>query len=628
MSEVKSHNSHGAARRFASRFRASRRAIVLCLGLCMAGPVVAQANQTYPISVPAALRGAAVAAIPTQDVGLPAILDPADIAAYQRIFAFQEVGQWEAADRLIKYLDDDLLLGYVLFQRYMHPRKYRSRYRELQGWLADYADHPGAARVYNLAQRRRPKNYRAPRAPVGPSAARGYADLPPVADYRSPRKRSTAERRRVRQITAKIRRNVRNEVLTKSEIYLARKDVMKLLDAVERDALLGQVAARWFYRGNAERALALSGPAADRSRAYISNADWIAGLSAWRLQKTDLAARHFEALAHSTIADGWNRAAGAFWAARAHLVNRRPNRVSPLLQTATEHPRTFYGLIAARQLGLDLGLQWTPPPLTRVGMAHLNAIPGARRAIALAQVGKLHQAERELRRCYLGGNSLSDPALLALAHKMNLPATQLRMAHGVRSSDDQPYDLALFPMPPWQPANGFAMDRALLFAFMRQESGFNARAKSPMGARGLMQLMPRTASFMAGDRSLHRGNKSKLYDPEFNLGLGQKYLGYLLQNDLIKGDLFRLAVAYNAGPGNLRKWLRKAEFEDDPLLFVESIPWLESRLFVERVLTNFWIYRERLQEDSPSLDAAATGNWPIYFNLDNSAETVARDARN
>jgi soluble lytic murein transglycosylase-like protein len=133
---------------------------------------------------------------------------------------------------------------------------------------------------------------------------------------------------------------------------------------------------------------------------------------------------------------------------------------------------------------------------------------------------------------------------------------------------------------------------------------------------------------MAGDPSLHRDNKSKLYDPEFNLGLGQKYLGHLLQDDLIKGDLFHLAVAYNAGPGNLRKWLRKAEFEDDPLLFVESIPWLESRLFVERVLTNFWIYRERLREDSPSLDAAATGNWPIYFNLDNSAEIVVHDAQN
>ena len=624
MLEVNFHNS----RRSIWRFPVPMRAIGLAMLFCLTGSFAAQAVQAGPAAAPVAPLDTVTPENPIRDMGLPKILSPADISNYRRIFALQEMGKWKAADRLIKRLDDNLLLGHVLFQRYMHPRKYRSRYRELKGWLAQYADHPGAARVYKLAQRRRPKNYRAPRAPVGPRSARGYADPTPDPSYRSPRRRNAAQRRRVRQIASKIRSNVRREILTQSKKFLARKDVTKLLDVVERDALLSRVAARWFYRGNPERALALAGPAADRSRAHISNADWIAGLSAWRLQKTDLAARHFEALAYSTTADAWNRTAGAFWAARAYLVGRQPDRVNPLLQLAAEHPRTFYGLIAARQLGVDLDLHWTPPPLTSDGMALLDGIPGARRAIALAQVGKVHLAERELRRYYLGGDRSSGPALLALAHKLDLPATQLRMARGVRGSDDRPYDRALFPMPPWQPANGFAVDRALLFAFMRQESGFNARAKSPVGARGLMQLMPRTASFVARDRSLHRRNKSKLYNPEFNLELGQKYLAHLLRDDLVKGNLFHLAVAYNAGPGNLRKWLRKARFEGDPLLFVETIPWRESRLFVERVLTNFWIYRERLREDSPSLDAAATGHWPIYFNLDNATEAVARNARN
>jgi soluble lytic murein transglycosylase len=614
---------------FAWLFRAPRWATVLAVVFCLTGSITVQAN---PVLVPVNPPDIATpkASIPEvdQDLALPKILAPADITIYRRIFALQETGKWREADRLIKRLDDDLLLGHVLYQRYMHPRKYRSRYLELRGWLAKYADHPGAVRVHKLAKRRRPKNYRAPPAPIGPRTARGYADFIPDANYRSPRKRSAAQRRRVRQIASKIRRNVRREILTQSEKYLAQRDVIRSLDVVERDTLLGQVASRWFYRGNAARALALAGPAADRSRAHISNTDWIAGLSAWRLQKIDLAARHFEALAYSTTADAWNRTAGAFWAARAHLVGRRPDRVNPLLQLAAEHPRTFYGLIAARQLGVDLDLHWASPPLTSAGMTLLDAIPGARRAIALAQVGRVHQAERELRRCYLASDHLSGPSLLALAHKLDLPATQLRMAHGVRGSDDRPYDQALFPMPPWQPEKGFAVDRALLFAFMRQESGFNARAKSPVGARGLMQLMPRTASFVAGDRSLRRRNRSKLYDPEFNLDLGQQYLTHLLGHNLIKGDLFRLAVAYNAGPGNLRKWLRKAKFEDDPLLFVESIPWRESRLFVERVLTNFWIYRERLREDSPSLDAVASGHWPIYFNLDNATEAVVRNARN
>ena len=598
------------------------RMLGLTLTFCLSVAVPAQAMQAGPVAV----RAAPVAL--SEDAGLPTLLSPSDIAVYRRIFALQEKGAWKAADRLIERLDKDLLLGHVLYQRYMHPKKYRSGYLELRDWLEEYGDHPGAARVYKLALRRQPKNYRAPPTPSGPRNASGYADFTPDPGYRSPRKRNAGQRRRVRQITAKIRRNVRHEILTQSERYLARKDVVRLLDVVERDALLTRVAARWFYRGNAARALALAGPAAERSRDHVSNADWIAGLSAWRLQNPGLAAHHFEALSRSPTADGWNRAAGAFWAARAYLVSRRPDRVNPLLQVAAEHPRTFYGLIAARQLGIDLDLQWDPPPLTREGLALIAGIPGARRAIALTQTGQLHQAERELRHCYLAADHTSGPALLALAHKLELPAIQLRMAVGVRGSDDRPYDQALFPMPPWQPETGFVMDRALLFAFMRQESGFNARAKSRVGARGLMQLMPRTASFVAGDRSLRWRNKAKLYDPEFNLELGQRYLAYLLQDELVQGDLFRLAVAYNAGPGNLKKWLLKADYADDPLLFVESIPWRESRLFVERVLTNFWIYRERLREDSPSLDAAASGHWPIYFNLDNATKSVEHDARN
>ncbi len=596
------------------------------VGLAMlplsSGPL---ANQLLdPVNVAVAGERAAV----DDEVGLPRILGEQDMVLYRRIFALQTEGKWKAADRLIKRLDDDLLMGHVLFQRYMHPTKYRSKYLELKKWMDHYADHPGAKRVYRLALRRRPKGYRAPKAPIGPRSARGYADLSFEIDYRSPRKRSRAQHRRVRQIKYKIHRNVRREILTSSQRYLDNKAIRRLLDTVERDALLTRIAGGWFYRGNAKKALALAGPAADRSRAHLSNADWIAGLSAWRLGDISKASRHFEALAHSRKADGWNRAAGAFWAARAYLVDRQPAKVNPLLRIASEYPRTFYGLIAARQLGIEPDLQWKAPALTTEGIARVDNIPGARRAIALAQVGRRHSAERELRRSYLLGDHLNGPALLALAYELDLPAMQMRMAHGVRGTDDRPYDQALFPMPPWQPEQGFAVDRALIYAFMRQESGFNERAKSPVGARGLMQLMPRTASFVAGDRTLRWRNRSKLFDPAYNLELGQKYLSHLLGEQRIKGDLFRLAVAYNAGPGNLRKWLRKAEYDGDPLLFVESIPWRESRLFVERVVTNFWIYRERLGQNSPSLDAVASGDWPVYLQLDNATTSVARNARN
>jgi soluble lytic murein transglycosylase-like protein len=111
------------------------------------------------------------------------------------------------------------------------------------------------------------------------------------------------------------------------------------------------------------------------------------------------------------------------------------------------------------------------------------------------------------------------------------------------------------------------------------------------------------------------------------MALGQKYLAHLLDDDSVRGNLFMLAAAYNAGPGTLRRWLKTVKFDDDPLLFIESIPSGETRIFIERVVANFWIYRERLGQDSPSLDAVAVGLWPYYVALDGATMTVARHAQ-
>src|SRR3546814_21035974 len=83
-------------------------------------------------------------------------------------------------------------------------------------------------------------------------------------------------------------------------------------------------------------------------------------------------------------------------------------------------------------------------------------------------------------------------------------------------------DAALYPIPPWQPASGFTVARALIYAMMRQESGFNTRALSPDGARGLMQLMPRTASYIAQNRPYHGTARHEHYDPSLNLDLAQR----------------------------------------------------------------------------------------------------------
>ena len=168
-----------------------------------------------------------------------------------------------------------------------------------------------------------------------------------------------------------------------------------------------------------------------------------------------------------------------------------------------------------------------------------------------------------------------------------------------------------YPLPDWKPEDNWQLDKALVYAFVRQESCFNHRAESAVGALGLMQIMPATAKEVAN--TLQCENKTrKLKNPEYNLRLGQAYLKKLLDLPQIQNNLMKLAVAYNAGPGNLNRWEKKMNYQEDPLLFVETIPSKETRAFVERILVNYWIYLSLTGMDIPSLDEIVSGHWPMY----------------
>src|SRR5262249_15744129 len=109
--------------------------------------------------------------------------------------------------------------------------------------------------------------------------------------------------------------------------------------------------------------------------------------------------------------------------------------------------------------------------------------------------------------------------------------------------------------------------------------------------------------------------------------VGQRYLQELLGEEGVKGNLMLLAAAYNSGPNNACRWMQTIRHKDDALLFMESIPTQETRVFVERVLTNFWSYRNRLGRNSPSLDALAAGGWPLYDGNGTAVPSV-RHAKN
>ncbi len=588
------------------------------ISAALAAAAPAHAQTPVPRPVETALAGPASLTIPGVGV-VDGVLSAADVERYQRIFAFQEDGRWKQADSLIARLDDRRLLGHVLAQRYLHPTKYRSRYRELRDWMADYADHPQAGRIHKIAVKRQGNGAAGPRPPVyyrSVTLASADDDDDSVS---ANRRASSASHSLYNRIRARALRGWPTGALEILESPEARHAMARW----QADEARREIARAYYRAGKDAEALALV------TDVLTHNGDaplafWWGGLAAWRLGRIEEAQRMFTLLAESENTSGWAVSSGAFWASRAYLAGGKPERVNDLLAIAARYPLTFYGLLSRHALGLDLSVKWAEPVLASADLEAIARKPHGARALALLQVGRDFDAEPELRNLVATDPSLG-PAVLSLSVRAGLPALSLRLA-GYEGGRD--FATASYPLPDWEPDEGFAIDRALVFAFIRQESAFNTRAKSPAGARGLMQLMPRTASYIGRQRTLHGRGKHKLFDPGLNMALGQRYIGYLMADKDIDNDLFRLATAYNAGPGNLRSWERNIDYRDDPLLFIESLPSRETRLFIERILTNFWIYRDRLGQPAPSLEDVVTGSWPGYVALDGTVQEQAAYAGN
>ncbi len=556
--------------------------------------------------------------------GLPRVLSDEDIALYRKIFQVQAKGEWHKADKLIAKLQDRVLLGHVLAQRYLHPTRYRSRYKELKRWLASYADHPEAKQLYKLALRRKPKNWRMPKRPDYRYLSGSSHDLGPVQEKPPGKSLTRKQRRQVRVLKKRVRWYIRKGWTKAVKRMLEDRELKRLFSTFDMDEAKARLAGGYFAAGRDEWALEWAAEAAKSSDKYLPIAHWTAGLSAWRLKRFEEAARHFESMGKGSGLSPWTQSAAAFWAARANLVSRKPEKVTALLKQAATHQRTFYGLLASRILGQPIVFNWATPPMKSETLGMLNASKTGKRVLALLQVGQDRRAERELRG-FAGRAKRGDlPGILALASRVNMPALTVRI-NGLIYPKGGGFDGAAYPVPHWRPKDGFNVDRALIYALIRQESGFKPKAKSGAGARGLMQIMPRTASFVAGDRRYRWSKRKHLFKPEINLSLGQKYINILLKDERISGDLFMMTTAWNGGPGNLNKWRRKTEFMNDPLFFIESIPSRETRIFIERVMTNFWIYRDRLDQNTPSLDAIAAGDWPVYTALDRNTRMVAQN---
>ncbi|MEJ1976786.1 MAG: lytic transglycosylase domain-containing protein [Acetobacteraceae bacterium] len=554
----------------------------------------------------------------TGGADLPQPLAPSDALRIRHIFTLQAQGNIAAAAAETGQLSNPVLNGHIEADRYLGRFTHASS-AELATWLARYPDHPDASAIHALLVARLPHGAPVPPAPASealppeqPSAVAPEEDEPAALRL---------SRNPLLDRTVRERAHAGN---ADSALHLLTRT--KGLSVLYGSQLQAEIAQALFTQGRDAQALRLAQNAFHQSDGRVGLAGYVAGLAAWRMQRTDLAQPLFEQASQAELNSTALRAGASFWAARAHLRNRDPAGYGPWMRQAAEGRRTFYGLLARRTLGMSTGFSSARDTLGAADTDALMATPHGLRAFALLQVGQPRRAEAELRHLWpaMQANPGLGGAVLRVAEAAGMMDFAAQVAGIIETAEGRPYDDARFPIPALRPAGGFRMDPALVYALTRLESNFDPDAVSAAGARGLMQVMPVTASYMAGDSASAASYARRLHDPATNLSVGQSYVLYLAQHAAVGGDLIRLLASYNAGPTSFSRMCDRIPPSDDPLLFIESIPNDETRGFVPRALAYSWIYAARLHLPAPSLDELAAGAWPTFHTFATRQQPVAR----
>ncbi len=336
----------------------------------------------------------------------------------------------------------------------------------------------------------------------------------------------------------------------------------------------------------------------------FAESEWLAGwISLRRLNRPAQAYDHFAEL-YNGVTTVISRARGAYWAGRAAAAMDQRELAHKWYLTAAQYNTAFYGQLAKRALPEAVAaLGGSSATARRVVVSDADrAAFHSREVVQVVHLlGRLDARKLQatfLRHLRNGAANDQDYHLVAeLADAMGRKDIALSMAKRAQNKGLHLEDY-LFPredLPTTEQALDMAPENSLVFAVIRQESAFDHRAISHAGARGLMQLMPGTAKLTA-KKAGHPYSKARLtIDKNYNIKLGSHYLQSLI--DDFDGSYILALAAYNAGPGRAYRWMREngdpRNPSVDPVDWIEQIPFNETRNYVQRVLENLAVYRQR-----------------------------------
>jgi len=339
----------------------------------------------------------------------------------------------------------------------------------------------------------------------------------------------------------------------------------------------------------------------------FADAEWISGwLALSFLNKKKLAIRHFENF-YKNVGYPISLARGAFWLGLAHEKNNDLEKANKYFKEGSKFTNTYYGQLAFNKIKLGQDFKLSPEH---------KVSDGYEKEFNKNKLIRHVRLLKEMDRTEFSKDILKHLATLDVEKGSEVLAAKLstevgRYDYAIQISKLASYEkrfinmfnYPVIPIP--SEINGKQMpSQELLLAIIRQESEFDARANSHVGAQGLMQIMPGTAKLVAKKlRTTYRKSLLKS-DPSYNIKLGTYYFSSLLED---YDGVFPFAVgAYNAGPNRIKSWVKRYgdpnRGEINFIDWVELIRFKETRNYVQRVIENINVYKYTLNKDSIKID--------------------------
>ncbi len=539
---------------------------------------------------------------------IPMVLSESDVEIYKKMFRLQRGLQRREVVKLLPKLKNRILIGDVIAERILHPLT-KTPYKDMKNWLAYYNNQSQAEEIYKLANKRKPKKAKHAKPSIKRTSLAHYNDPDDfLNDIQQPTKEQKNSKKR-KKLLKKLKKYRINKYYTKAMGIYKKASTFKILGRGTWQQASLKLAESMMYEGYYTKSQSFAKYIASKTPEIQTKALWVAGFSAYRLGRIEVAAKLFRRLFYTIPKNSSFYAKSAWWTARMNEELGNTNMAKVFINLAATDKYSFYGHLARERLNRDIqDGDWQEPSINPKIRKKLFKNKTIQRVIALSQVGEHAIAQNELKTIYDNIPYDWDESLLALSLKLDLPATALTLALNLKEQK-KTYLAGLYPISTaWKARGGNKIDDSLTYAIIRQESAFDPKIISRAGARGLMQLMPDTARYVRQMDNRKVYSKYALLEPSVNISLGQSYLAYLHKK--FNGNLTYMIASYNAGPGNVKKWIAKMPaIAQDPVLFIESIPFSETRKYVSRVMANLWVYKQRFQQDTPLLTAFSQHSW-------------------